>query len=110
MNAGAFREKITIQKKIMLSDDIGQQSEKWTDFFVCHAYVNNLSGREFWEAAQQNAERTVTFTIRYCSTLIDINAVNYRIKFRGYIYDIIFIDNIKYKNEIFKIKAIANDK
>lgn len=109
MNAGAYREKIIIQKKSVVSDDIGQQSEKWSDFFVCHAYVNNISGKEFWEAAQQNAERTVNFIVRYCSILADINTVDYQIIFHGCIYDITFIDNIQYRNQTLKIRAMVRE-
>ena len=29
--------------------------------------MNNLSGKEYWEAAQLNAEKEVFFLIRYCS-------------------------------------------
>lgn len=109
MNAGAYREKIIIQKKSVSADNIGQQSESWSDYFICHAYVNNLSGREFWEAAQQNAERTVEFITRYCKKLSDVDCINYRIIFRRNVYDIIFVDNVQYRNETLKFKALVRD-
>lgn len=109
MNCGAYREKIIIQHKDVSTDEIGQQSERWEDYLICRAYVNNLSGKEFWEAAQQNAERTVVFVTRYCSKLSKINTTDYRIVFRENIYDIIFVDNVQYKNNTLKLKALVKD-
>lgn len=109
MNAGAYREKITIQKKSVSADSIGWQSESWSDCFTCHAYVNNLSGRESESAAGQNAEKTVTFTVRYCSALADINPVDYQIVFRSCIYDIVFTDNVQYRNQLLKIRAVMRE-
>ena len=51
MNASMLKNKITIQKKTAVADDIGKISEVWADFMVVHAYANRLSGQELIVAA-----------------------------------------------------------
>jgi len=109
MNAGMLRNKITIQKKNITTDDIGQQIANWSDYFNCYAYANGLSGTEYWTAAQQNAENTVVFTIRYSSKSSVINPIAYRIIFNSKIYDISNVDNIQFRNETLKIRATVKE-
>ena len=75
------------------------------NYYTCHAYVNNLSGKEYWEAAQLNAEKEVFFLIRYCSEVKEIDTEHFRILFRGQVYNITFIDNVKYQNKTIKLRA-----
>ena len=77
----------------------------WEDYFSCSAYVNNLSGKEYWEAAQVSAQKDIYFIIRYCSEVSGIDTEHYRILFRGQIYDITFIDNVRYQNKTLKLQA-----
>ena len=105
INSGMFRHKIIIQNKKSVTDDIGQQINRWVDYFNCYAYVSNLSGREFWEAKQQHEENTTEFIIRYCKAISALNSTDFRIIFRNQIYDITFIDNIKYTDRTLKIKG-----
>ena len=79
--------------------------EGMQDYYTCHAYVNNLSGKEYWEAAQLNAEKEVFFLIRYCSEAAAIDTEHFRIIFREQIYNITFIDNVKYQNKTIKLRA-----
>ena len=105
MDAGMFRETILIQKKQVLEDELGQQTEVWTDYYPCHAYVNGLSGSEYWAAAQQNAENTVVFTVRYSAKVEHINPTEYRVLFKKRIYDIQSVDNVQFRNDIVKIRG-----
>lgn len=105
MDAGLFREKITIQRKEIEKDEIGQQKEVWREYCQCYAYVNGLSGSEYWEAARQNAQNTVVFTVRYSRKLAKINPIEYRVIFRGDIYDIDNTDNVQFRNDIVKIRG-----
>nr|WP_300850201.1 phage head closure protein [uncultured Acetatifactor sp.] len=61
MSLGEWKDKIIIQKSKAGNDRAGNHILLWVDFYTCHAYVNNLSGKEYWEAAQLNAEREVLF-------------------------------------------------
>ena len=102
---GEWKERITIQKSIFGTDKAGNHVLFWTNYYTCSAYVNNLSGKEYWEAAQVNAQKEIYFLIRYCSETAGMDTEHYRILFRGQIYNITFLDNVKYQNRILKLRA-----
>ena len=52
-----------------------------------------------------NAEKEVFFLIRYCSEAAAIDTEHFRILFRGQVYNITFIDNVKYQNKTIKLRA-----
>lgn len=105
MNAGAYREPITIEKSGYTEDEIGNQIQGWAEYYKGYAYMNNLSGSEYWEAAQTQAESTVMFFLRFHKLLETMNTKEYRLVHRGKEYNITFIDNVQYKNETIKIRA-----
>ena len=105
MSLGEWKDKITIQKSVAGNDKAGNHILSWEDYYTCHAYVNNLSGSEYWEAAQLNAEKEIFFLIRYCSEAAVIDTEHFRIVFRGQVYNITFIDNVKYQNKTLKLRA-----
>lgn len=102
---GEWQERITIQKSMPGTDKVGNHVLSWIDYYTCSAYVNNLSGKEYWEAAQVNAQKEIYFLIRYCSETAGMDTEHYRILFRGQIYNITFLDNVKYQNRILKLRA-----
>ena len=51
-----MRERIMIQKSSTKKDGTGNHTLVWSDHYKCYSYVNNLSGKEYWEAKQVNAE------------------------------------------------------
>lgn len=57
--------KITLQRMTSIVDDEGIPVESWTDVVTLWANRKPLSGREFFEAAAINAEKTVKYRIRY---------------------------------------------
>lgn len=109
MNAGAYRERVVIQKTSITEDEIGNQKPVWTDYYKGHAYMNNLSGKEYWEAAQTQSENTVMFILRYHRMLSQINTREYQLVHKGKEYNISSIDNVQYKNETIKIRAVAKE-
>lgn len=109
MNAGAYRQPIEIRKSSFEEDDIGNQKKVWTKYFKGYAYMNNLSGSEYWEAAQTQAQNTVMFIMRYHPLLEAMNTKEYCLVHRGKEYNITSIDNVQYKNEIIKIRATAKE-
>lgn len=102
---GEWTERIVIQKSRTGTDKAGNHVLFWEDYYACAAYVNNLSGKEYWEAAQVNAQTEVYFLIRYCSEVAAMDTEHYRILFRGQVYNITFLDNVKYRNKILKLRA-----
>ena len=102
-NAGELRHRITLQKFATTTDADGFVVQDWVDVATVWAAVENLHGREYWEAATVQAENTLKFTIRYRPDVTN----DMRIVFRGQTYEITAIDNIKYRNEFLEIKAVA---
>lgn len=102
---GEWKERITIQKSTLGNDSAGNHVLFWGDYYTCSAYANNLSGKEYWEAAQVNAQKDIYFIIRYCSEVSAMDTEHYRILFRGQVYNITFLDNVKYQNKTLKIRA-----
>lgn len=102
---GEWKERITIQKSTLDTDKAGNHVLSWTDYYTCAAFVNNLSGKEYWEAAQVNAQKEIYFLVRYCSETAGMDTEHYRILFREQIYNLTFLDNVKYQNKILKLRA-----
>lgn len=105
MTLGEWKDRITLQKSRLGNDSAGNHVLSWEDYYTCSAYVNNLSGKEYWEAAQVNAQKDIYFIIRYSSEVSAMDTEHYRILFRGQIYNITFLDNVKYQNKTLKIRA-----
>ncbi|KEI09298.1 head-tail adaptor protein [Clostridium sp. K25] len=104
-----FNKRIVIEKLNIVTTENNFDTEEWVDFATLWSSINNLYGREFWAAKAINKEDTVVFTVRYSKKISAINKENYRIKFKDKIFNIIFIDNVKYENKFIKIKAIGGD-
>ncbi|BFL48186.1 phage head closure protein [Lactonifactor longoviformis] len=102
---GEWKERIVIQKSRTGTDKAGNHVLFWEDYYFCAACVNNLSGKEYWEAAQVSAQTEVYFLIRYCSEVAAMDTEHYRVLFRGQVYNITFLDNVKYRNKILKLRA-----
>lgn len=100
-----MRERITIQKSKTGNDKNGNHTLIWKDYYSCAAYVNNLSGNEYWAAAQVNAQTDLYFIIRYCSEVSGLDSEHFRIVFRDQFYNISFVDNVQYQNKTVKLRA-----
>ena len=110
MNAGAYKEKITIEKSTMTSDAIGNHLTEWLEYYSGYSYVNNLSGSEYYEAAQTQSQETVMFILRYNRLLDGMDSKNYRVVFRGHYYNIIGVDNVQYKNQTIKLRCLKESR
>lgn len=65
MNPGIFKHRIVIQKSVIVTDDIGQQTDQWQDFITIKAMIKTISGKEYFSTAYEQADRTYRFVIRY---------------------------------------------
>ena len=102
MEIGELKNRITLQKLIATTNDNGFEVEDWQNYKTVWASVSNLYGKEYFEAAATQEQKTVKFTIRYIQNL----DTSMRIMFKGKTYNITFIDNIKYQNKFIEIKAL----
>lgn len=109
MNAGAYTQRIVIEKLTHRYDEIGNPVEEWNSYKRIYAYMNGLSGKEYWEAATLNAENTVDFVCRWKKFFDEIDTRNYRIVWRRKKFNIKTIDNVQFRNETAKIRAVHSD-
>lgn len=65
--------------------------------------------REYWEAAAVQQEETVEFVFRWKPYFDQMDKRTHRLVFRGKIFDIQHIDNVRYRNQTVKIKAVTNN-
>lgn len=65
MNAGMLRHRIQIQQATETQDSFGAVTQTWTTIATIWASIEAISGREFFDAAQVNAEITHRIRIRY---------------------------------------------
>ena len=73
MQAGKLRHKIVIQENQFLLDEEGKPQkdaygapvDRWVDVWPCRASIEPLSGREYFAAAQVQAEQITRFRIRF---------------------------------------------
>lgn len=123
VKVGELNKRITIQKFGIVKDADGFETEQWIDAKSTWAKVENLYGKEYYAAAAVQQEKTVKFVIRYMKDLDE----SLRIKFGkktvnildesgnvvgtkevDRVFDIKFIDNIKYANRFIEIQAMED--
>ncbi len=105
MAIGDLRHRITLQKFTTVVNENGFEEETWQDYKIVWASVSNLPGREYYQAAAIQAEKTVKFLIRYVEGI----DTDMRIFFNDKQYNITSIDNMKYANKYIEIKALEVD-
>lgn len=104
MHAGELKHTVEIQRlQKTVTNNI--TSTDYVPLKKVRAKVNNLYGKEKWEAAEYNADKTVKFTIRY-SACPDLT-VKDRLEFRGKLFNITHIDEVLYGKHFINITAVA---
>lgn len=99
---GSLKHRITFQILVTAINENGFEVSEWKDYKTVWAKVLNLSGKEYFEAATINKEKTVKFIIRFIKD-IDESMI---IDFEGRKYNITDINNIRYENKYCEIKAL----
>lgn len=94
--------------KLITIQTMNASTEQWSTLCESYARVNCLSGSEYWAAAAQQAENTVTFEVRFMAALSALNPQTTRLVFNGQTYDVKSIDNFMFKNRTLKFKAVAH--
>lgn len=84
MNAGALRERVTLQAPVRTPDGAGGADVTWSDVATVWASVMALSGRERPAGERMEARRIVQVLIRYRS---DVTATK-RLLWQGRVLDI----------------------
>ena len=103
MEVGSMRQRITIQKATVTTDEIGNRKNTWADHHSCFAYVNLSSGKEYGAAGQTLPSDTLVFTIRWCKKLEGMDCSQYRILFSGRIYNLLTVDDVQFRHQRLKL-------
>ena len=105
MNLSRMNSRITFQKR--------NDNDEWEDYLSCYAYINGLSGNEFFAAnAGYEAALTVTVSCRFQLALMRVTPMQYRAVSNGIVYDLLSPgDDIQFKHEevIFRAKRIYSE-
>jgi SPP1 family predicted phage head-tail adaptor len=102
--AGRLRHTITIQQTTQTQSTSGAVSDSWGTFATVRAEIRPLSGREYLESNQVNAEEITRFTIRY---LADITT-KMRILWGTRTYDIRSIMNISQVDKLMELRVVED--
>ena len=106
MNIALLNERILIQKSETIVDNIGNHTNAWSDYYSCHATVGGSSETAQKEVAGQTIDGSIiTFTVRFCLKVANVDIKGYRVLFHGEIYDIVAVDPMNYKKKGLKLRC-----
>jgi head-tail adaptor len=107
MRPESLRDTVTFRKT-------SDERRTWTDVISVRAYINGVSGNEFYMAnAGSEAALVVTITCRYQPALMTIDPTKFRaVDQRGWIYELISPADDKqsrHREAIFRARRIYSD-
>ena len=105
MDIALLNVKIIFQKNAVIVDEIGNHKNGWADFYTCHATVGGESSTEQVAAGTTVDNADISFSVRFCNAADAITTTDYRILFRGEIYNILSIDHMNYKHKSIKFRC-----
>ena len=105
MQAGDYNQRFAIAKVRYSVDENGRQMPDPETVYAGYAKVNNLSGREFWDAMAIDRQDTLRFYTRWDRRLKDLDCADHVILWDGKELDITSIDNVAHGNAQCIIKA-----
>ena len=105
MDIALMNVRITIQKNKTVVDAIGNHKSQWSDYYSCFATVSGEGGSEKAVAGLIVDDSDISFTVRYCKALSNVESTKYRISFNDAIYNIVSIDHNNFKKKSIKFKC-----
>ncbi len=105
MNFSRLNVRISILKNEITVDEIGNRKSKWSDYFSCWASVSNEGNQKSETAGLIIDHQTADFTVRCCNKVKAVNNLEYKIKFKDELYEILSVDHYGYKGEMIKIRC-----
>ena len=110
MQAGDYNQCFELCKVENVIDSKGDQASKLTVIYRGYAKVNNLSGREYWEAYSVQQESTLQFYTRWNAVFEHMDTKRHVLRWRGRVLDITAVDNVEHGNRYCIIKAKEADR
>ena len=105
MDVALLNVRIMIQENQVVTDEIGNHKNTWSDYYSCFATVSNESQSEDTSAGVVIDNSKIDFTIRWCRLASQIDAEHFRIRYAGEIYNILGIDHMNFKKRSIKLKC-----
>ena len=106
MRIGELRKRIEIQEAVAARDEYGGITPSWITVYRAWAKVEDLAGRELFQAQQLSSETNVRFTIRFRDGIDS----KMRIRYRGALYDITSITDLEQRHwELILLAALRPD-
>ena len=85
-----LNDRVTIEKSTVVTDKVGNHRNTWEEYCTCFAYAS----------AEQ---KSVVFTVRWCSEVNKLTSTGFRVLFRGELYDITSVDPMNYGKKTIKL-------
>lgn len=105
MDISLLNVRITFQKNEVITDSIGNHKNVWSDYYSCYATVSGERGTEKASTGLIASDSDISFTVRYCKALSDVDSTKCRILFEGDLYNIVSIDHMNFKKKSLKFKC-----
>lgn len=105
MDIALLNVRVVFQKSAVTVDAIGNHKNEWKEFYSCYATVSGENGKETTAAGIIVDDSDLSFSVRYCRTVSEINNMEYRVLFGGEIYNILSVDHMNYRNKSVKFKC-----
>lgn len=105
MDIAMLNKKVTFQKNTVVTDEIGNHTNSWADYYTCMATVSGEGGDERLDAGTTVDKVDLSFTVRYCNATKVITTTGYRVVMDEVLYDILAIDHFSYKKQALKFKC-----
>lgn len=99
LEAGRLDKRVTLQAHGITQDANGTPVEGWSDVATVWAAVEPLSGREFFAAAQVQAEQMQRITIRYRTGV----TTAMRVTWAGRVFDITAVIDWRERHEALQL-------
>ena len=103
-----FNERILVQKNTVSVDQNRNHKAVWNDYFSCAAYASTYQNDKEAETEVTTPQQSITFEVRWCPEISDLDSTNYRILFHDHPYDIESVDMMNYQRKIIRITARRN--
>lgn len=105
MQIARLSERITFQKNVAVVDKYHNHTNTWTDYFTCHAYACTCqTDREDGDPVIRE-DQTISFEVRYCSELKELDSIHFRVLFHGDVYNIQSVDMMNYQHKTIKVRC-----
>lgn len=86
-----MNDKIDFITTEIITNENGFTEEKESIYYNCWCNAKVLSFKEFYADSTNNNKIIVSFRCRNCNKLKDIDSLYYKIKYKGKLYNIIYI-------------------